>query len=220
MAVPVTLTHPSVATAQPSSSTSTSSSTSASTSALASSQLNMQQFLSLMTTQLQNQDPMDPESDSDFFAQMAQLGQVEGMQQLDNSSSVQQAQALMGQTVTATATTTGTNGAQTSQNVTGVVQSLSVQNGVYYLNVQEANGNIAPVQLSNIQSVQDTPNVGSLSDLVGQTVSGSSISGGKAATISGVVTGVTITNGIPTVTIKESNGSTTTLPTSSLSQIS
>jgi len=191
-----------------------------SSSALGNAQLNMQQFLSLMTEQLENQDPLDPMSDSDFFAQMAQLGQVEGMQQLTASSSVQQAQSLMGQTVIGTASGTNASGNQVSNLVSGTVQSLSIQNGVYYLGVQQANGNVVQVPLNTVQAVENTPSMGSLSDLVGQTVTGSTISGGQTVSISGTVTSVQLANGVPTVTIKESNGTSTTLPTSALSQIS
>lgn len=44
--------------------------------------LDMQTFLKLLTVQLSTQNPLEPMNDRDFFAQMAQLGQTQGMEQL------------------------------------------------------------------------------------------------------------------------------------------
>src|SRR5579862_6794942 len=85
-------------------------------------QLSMQQFMALMVSQLQNQDPLNPMSSSDFFAQMAQLGQVQGMDQLDQASQLQEAQGMLGKTVTASATAGGLNTI-----VTGTVSKISLQ---------------------------------------------------------------------------------------------
>jgi flagellar basal-body rod modification protein FlgD len=181
----------------------------------------MTDFLNLMTQQMENQDPLDPMSDSDFFAQMAQLGQVEGMDQLNASSSVQQAQSLMGQTVIANATGTDAAGNQTSGLVSGVVQSMSVQNGAYYLGVQQPNGNVISVALSAIQSVQQTPNINSLSDLVGKTVTGSTTVNGQASTVTGTVQSVQIVSGVQSVVIQPAGkASPVTLGVSQLTDVS
>src|ERR1700722_19618873 len=74
---------------------------------LQSDQLSMQQFMQLLVSQLKNQDPLDPMSDSDFFAQMAQLGQVQGMDTLNQASQLQEAQGMLGKSVTATSSNTG-----------------------------------------------------------------------------------------------------------------
>jgi len=191
--------------------------TAAPTSALASDQLNMQDFLSLLTTQLENQDPMDPMSDSDFFAQMAQLGQVEGMDQLNSSSQVQQAQALMGKTVTAANPNAGAGQTPT---VSGVVQSLSVQSGVYYLGIQQANGSTVSVPLSSLQSVTSTPNLANAADLVGQTVTGTTVLNGQSVSVMGTVTGVSAVNGVPTLTVQPKGGSAVQIPVGQLTSIS
>jgi flagellar basal-body rod modification protein FlgD len=47
------------------------------------SQLNMDTFLALLTVQLSTQNPMEPMNDRDFFAQLAQLGQVQGTEQMN-----------------------------------------------------------------------------------------------------------------------------------------
>ncbi len=47
--------------------------------------LGQSDFLKLMTTQLQNQDPMDPMDNGDFLGQMAQFSTVTGIEQLSKS---------------------------------------------------------------------------------------------------------------------------------------
>ena len=54
----------------------------ASTTASASNNLNRQDFMQLLVTQLQNQDPMNPVDDQQFIAQMAQLSSLEATNQL------------------------------------------------------------------------------------------------------------------------------------------
>ncbi|WP_019626458.1 flagellar hook assembly protein FlgD [Thioalkalivibrio sp. ALJT] len=47
--------------------------------------LGQSDFLKLMTTQLENQDPMDPMENGDFLGQMAQFSTVTGIEQLSKS---------------------------------------------------------------------------------------------------------------------------------------
>jgi flagellar basal-body rod modification protein FlgD len=48
-------------------------------------QLGQSEFLKLMTTQLQNQDPFAPMDNGDFIAQMAQFSTVTGIQEMNSS---------------------------------------------------------------------------------------------------------------------------------------
>jgi|SRR6056300_1160464 len=48
-------------------------------------QLGQSEFLKLMTTQLQNQDPFAPMDNGDFIAQMAQFSTVSGIQEMNTS---------------------------------------------------------------------------------------------------------------------------------------
>ena len=48
-------------------------------------QLGQSDFLKLMTTQLQNQDPFAPMDNGDFIAQMAQFSTVTGIQEMNGS---------------------------------------------------------------------------------------------------------------------------------------
>lgn len=47
--------------------------------------LGQEDFLKLMTTQVRNQNPLEPTKDADFIAQMAQFGTVSGIEDLQKS---------------------------------------------------------------------------------------------------------------------------------------
>lgn len=120
------------------------------------SELDMHTFMMLLTTQLANQNPLEPMNDRDFFAQMAQLGTVQGMDKLKQSMDVSQAAGLMGKTVTAVRPMTeGSSG--TNDLVTGVVTRLTVVNGEYYLGLKQADGGFVDVKMGNIQQIEAQP---------------------------------------------------------------
>jgi len=77
-----------------------SSAASAATSA-ASTAVNEQDFLQLMTTQLQDQDPLNPVSNADFFSQIAQFSTVSGINQLNSSFSALSTQLSSSQSLQA-----------------------------------------------------------------------------------------------------------------------
>jgi flagellar basal-body rod modification protein FlgD len=61
--------------------------------------LGKDQFLNLLVAQLNNQNPLEPQSNGEFIAQLAQFSQVEGIQELNSSvgnilSNYQSSQAL------------------------------------------------------------------------------------------------------------------------------
>jgi len=59
------------------------------------SQMGQQQFMQLLIAQLKNQDPMDPVSQEDSIAQLAQFSTLEGIEQLNaNFSSFMKLQSL------------------------------------------------------------------------------------------------------------------------------
>jgi flagellar basal-body rod modification protein FlgD len=68
------------------------------------SNLGIDEFLTLMTTQLKNQDPLKPLEGTEFVAQLAQFGAVSGIQQMQGSietlaASLRSTQALNGATL-------------------------------------------------------------------------------------------------------------------------
>lgn len=84
--------------------------------------LGQDEFLKLMTTQLKNQDPMNPMDNGAFLAQIAQFAQVSGIQDMQtsvkqlvdtlSSNQATQASALIGKTVVAPADSAYYNGKQ------------------------------------------------------------------------------------------------------------
>lgn len=113
------------------------------------SELNMETFLLLLTVQLANQNPLEPMNDRDFFAQMAQLGQVEGMDKIQGSLDFGQAANLIGKKVTAVRPG-DMSGLAT---VSGEVTKVSIKNGEQVITVKEANGGTVEISLNAIQSV-------------------------------------------------------------------
>lgn len=68
-------------------------------------QLGQQEFLKLLVTQLTNQDPLQPQDQSQFLAQLAQFSTVEGVNNLASSQSKVQASGLLGKNVDAVVVT-------------------------------------------------------------------------------------------------------------------
>ena len=100
------------------------------------------QFMQLLVTQLQNQDPLDPIKQYDFISQLAQFSTLEGIEkladQVEQQSGLQsellqlqqlsQAAELVGRQVTYQSNSTG----ETTQ---GIVDSVSITNGRLQLNI-------------------------------------------------------------------------------------
>jgi flagellar basal-body rod modification protein FlgD len=136
---------------------STSSTTAAQLSAnntLASLAGNFQSFLTLLTTQLKNQDPTSPLDTSQFTQQITQMTGVE--QQLLSNQLLQQlvttqggvasSANLLGETVTAPGVNSG------DPNISGVVSAVTEYDGQTMLTV----GNYV-VPIGSIISISDTP---------------------------------------------------------------
>jgi flagellar basal-body rod modification protein FlgD len=112
-------------------------------------QLDMNTFLQLITSEMQNQDPLNPLSNSEFASQLAQLGTVQGIDSMQKSATVQQAASLLGKTVTGTSVIGGVGTV-----VTGKAVQMTVQNGTYFLGVQNmATGQVHDIDMSSVQLV-------------------------------------------------------------------
>jgi flagellar basal-body rod modification protein FlgD len=103
------------------------------------------QFLQLLTTQLQNQNPLSPMDDTQSIAELAQFSSVQSMSALQSSFSafqsnfgVMQSAGLIGKTVSAQ--TTDASGNSTS--VQGTVSSINVVNGLPEFTLKNSSGNI------------------------------------------------------------------------------
>lgn len=115
--------------------------------------IGIQDFLKILTAQLNNQDPLKPVDNQEFVAQIAQFATLEQSRQLndkiDNLLSVQssvQSLSLLGRTVDV-----NLNGFI----VSGKVSALDVSSGAPLLTVTTPNGafqdHISPSQLLNIR---------------------------------------------------------------------
>ncbi len=120
----------------------------------AKSELDMETFLNLLVVQLANQNPLEPMNDRDFFAQMAQLGQVQGLDKMQASMEVSQAANLMGKSITAVRPMTD-SGTGTNSLVTGKVVRMQVVDGERILGIKEADGGIVDVRMENIREINE-----------------------------------------------------------------
>lgn len=117
----------------------------ANSSSALSSQLGQDAFLKLLTTQLQNQNPLQPMDETQSIAQLAQFSSVSSISQLSDkfaafqsNFSVMQSAGLIGKTVAAQ--TTDGNG--NSITVNGTVKTISVINGQPQITLVGADGKL------------------------------------------------------------------------------
>ena len=117
-------------------------------------EMDMTMFMRLLTVQLLNQNPLEPMSDGDFFGQIAQMSQVQGMDKLNDSMDTLQGASLIGKTVTAIRPYSELYLGE-SPIVTGTVVELTVKNGERILGLREENGGIVQVNMTAIQSIRE-----------------------------------------------------------------
>ena len=89
--------------------------------------LGQSDFLKLLTTQMSNQDPMNPISDTEQIAQLAQFSSLQSMNSLLTNSQLESATNLIGKNVTINDSNDGT--------VTGTVESALLNSGTVYVTV-------------------------------------------------------------------------------------
>ena len=148
-------------------------------------------FLLLLSAQLKYQDPLEPKSDSDFAAGLAQFTSLEQMQNMNTTleaMNTNQSYSLIGKYVIAEAVVDGKMG-----EIPGVVDSIFVKNGVTMAQIGEY---VVPV--SSIKEVFNTDNIltsemllTASNNLIGRTV----IAEVNGEDIEGVVTRVLVEKG-------------------------
>ena len=180
--------------------------------------LNMATFLHLLTVQMASQNPLEPMKDSELFAQISQLGQVQGMQNLQTQGDFTKAQSLIGKVVDAVYQGSGGSG---NQVITGTVSGVSVAaDGTVKLNVTQADGTNSSVGLNAIQNVFASdagpkPLPVDYTYLIGKTVGG--LNG--TTKVEGKATGVEVSNGVIMVDVLTSAGVKLQLPVGGITSI-
>lgn len=113
------------------------------------SELGKDDFLKLLMTQLQNQDPLKPMDDSQFIAQMAQFTSLEQMKNMNTSMLTTQATGMIGKTVKWSD--------QDGISQSGTVQQVQIVDGQPNLAILQ-NGTSTPVtvDMSKISSIANT----------------------------------------------------------------
>lgn len=110
-------------------------------------ELGKDEFLQLLVCQMKNQDPLEPEKDTDFIAQLAQFSALEQMQNLNETVMNSQAFSLVGKYVLVN--TTASDGKVSE--VKGVVDYVTIKNGDSYMSV---NGQL--YSIDNLVEVRDS----------------------------------------------------------------
>ncbi|HTU71477.1 MAG TPA: flagellar hook capping FlgD N-terminal domain-containing protein [Candidatus Baltobacteraceae bacterium] len=102
-------------------------------------------FLQLLTTELQNQDPDQPQDATESVTQLAQMSELQYQQQLTNDFAsfqsnfgVLQAASLIGKAATVSTGTSSTS--SNSSTVTGIISTIDVQNGTPYFTMTNSSG--------------------------------------------------------------------------------
>ncbi|MBP5233814.1 MAG: hypothetical protein J6333_10450 [Planctomycetes bacterium] len=146
------------------------------------------QFLMLLCTQMSNQDPMEPMSNSDMMAQYAQLQQLENQQVMTSSMTdmrreyaVQGASQLLGKQVTATD--------RTGAEVTGVATKVIYDDDANNVNLQLSDGTVVSyTDVTKVEVIDEVADVNASAEIIGKFVTGVTE---DAKAYSGIVKNVT-----------------------------
>ena len=96
-----------------------------------SSTVNKTDFMNLLVAQMKNQDPLEPTSNTEWVSQYATFSELEQMQNVANSSTLQRASDLVGKEVMVNSTDSSGNVTQ----VQGKVDSVSFSGSNAYLTI-------------------------------------------------------------------------------------
>ena len=91
-------------------------------------------FMQLLVAQMQNQDPLEPASDTEFISQLAQFSSLEQMENLNTAMANQNAFGLVGKNVIINP---GASDGKAKDSVAGYVQYVEIKDGKAYLAVND-----------------------------------------------------------------------------------
>lgn len=103
-------------------------------------------FLKILAAQMQNQDPLEPVSDTDFIAQMTQFSMAEELTAINTNFDFLKGISLTGKDIYAKF-----SGEDFSGYVYGTVESVAMENGEIYAIVDQK-----PIKISDILEVYDS----------------------------------------------------------------
>ena len=135
-------------------------------------------YLKLLVAQMSNQDFNNPMDDSEVLAQMAQYSMLEGIKNMTLQSSISYASSLVGKTVTVN---------DKEQYLTGVVDSISIENNKAYLVID---GN--KILSSKVTDIVDPNMYSNLEKYIGMTAT---VVVDEDTTITGEITNVLFMKG-------------------------
>ena len=103
-------------------------------------------FLQLLVAQMKYQDPLEPTSNTEYISQYAQFSQVEQMQNMAGSMTLQRASGLVGENVIIESTTSSGN----TTSVQGLVDYVTYENNKAFVSV---NGSL--YSMDDVKNVVD-----------------------------------------------------------------
>ncbi|MCX7614248.1 MAG: hypothetical protein N2Z65_00665 [Clostridiales bacterium] len=162
------------------------------------SSLSLDDFLKILSAELQNQSMDNTVDNSQMITQMAQFSTITSMQELSAATSKSYAVSLIGKTVNIV--TTDANGK--SKTVTGTVDKVNFEDGVPYLSVDGTDyetsdvTNITPTQVSDTET-----NKSYAVSLIGKTVNILTTENGTSKTVTGTVDKVNLKDGVPYLSV-------------------
>ncbi len=150
-------------------------------------------FLNILVTQLSNQNPLEPTSDTEFIAQLAQFTMLEQLQNLSATFSTSQSFDLVGKYVYVE---NESEGSADTEMIFGKVDGVVKRDGIDYLLVGDEKYNASDVvgvmnSLSDDSSTDE--NILQSANLIGKVVTAAySNEDGELVTVTGTVEKITI----------------------------
>jgi len=146
-------------------------------------------FLKLLSAQLSHQDPLSPQEDTEFIAQLAQMSTLEEMQKIGSYMSSMQAFGLVGKYAYAESLDSETGD---KSYYSGIIDSIVSKNGVYYATIGDHFVKTADIVQIVDPKLLDTDTVlVEASSLIGKTVTGVyEKADGSREEVTGIVTEV------------------------------
>lgn len=117
-------------------------------------ELGKDEFLQLLVTQMQYQDPLSPMDNSQMIAQLAQFSSLEQMTNVAASNQGVQAYAMIGKEITGSMVSV--DGSAINETVTGIVQSVNSE-GTKHFVILQTGESINVDDITNVQEPSSSP---------------------------------------------------------------